>query len=92
MKNPQGKPVYAGNLKKGATNLYLYKMDEKVYRLIAINRENIFNQPIVKLPFKVKDAKTIGKPEWAKPTVEGDDILMFRVNNRSAELLEIVIR
>ena len=92
LKNPQGKPVYAGNLKKGATNLYLYKMDEKVYRLIAINRENIFNQPIVKLPFKVKDAKTIGKPEWAKPTVEGDDILMFRVNNRSAELLEIVIR
>ena len=87
--NAKGKHSYAGDLKKGNTNLYLYKMGEKHYRMIAINRENIFNQPIAKMPFKVKDAHVIGKPGWAKPRFYNGDTIIFRVNNRSSEILDI---
>ncbi|MBO5067052.1 MAG: hypothetical protein J6C62_01450, partial [Clostridia bacterium] len=81
----------AGDLKKGNTNLYLFKLGENHYRMVAINRENIFNQPIVKMPFKIKDAHVIGKPGWAKPTIKGEDILIFRVNNRSSEIVDITV-
>lgn len=89
--NAKGKHSYAGDLQKGATNLYLFKMDENHYRMVAINRENKFNQPIVKMPFAIKDAKIVGKPEWAKPTIRGEDILIFRVNNRSSEIVDIIV-
>ncbi len=87
--NAKGQHSYAGDLKKGKTNLYLYKMGEKHYRMVAINRENIFNQPIAKMPFKVKEAHVIGKPGWAKPRLYNGDTIIFRVNNRSSEMLDI---
>lgn len=89
--NAKGQHSYAGDLKKGNTNLYLFKLGENHYRMVAINRENIFNQPIVKMPFKIKDAHVIGKPGWAKPTIKGEDILIFRVNNRSSEIVDITV-
>ncbi len=87
--NAKGQHSYAGDLKKGNTNLYLYKMGDKHYRMVAINRENIFNQPIAKMPFKVKEAHVIGKPGWAKPRLYNGDTIIFRVNNRSSEILDI---
>lgn len=41
------------------------------------------------MPFAIKDAKIVGKPEWAKPTIRNSDILIFRVNNRSSGLVDI---
>ena len=88
-----GTPIFPMKefIDKENCRLFCYRTAKNKMLLYVFNMENHYISPYIKLPFKFKSVKMLGKPDWHKVGVLQNEIISLKITQRNVEVLEFTI-